>query len=64
MMELAGGRIELENKMKQAYLDKEYQWALELAEALLDTQNSMEAAKVMRYCIYCNVELPCGSRSA
>ena len=46
MIDLAGGAENITNKMKEAYKDGKYQWALELAEACIDTGHSVELAKV------------------
>ena len=36
----------MEEKMQVAYEKENFQWALKLAEALLDTKNKVSAAKV------------------
>ena len=36
----------MEEKMQVAYENEKFQWALKLAEALLDTKNKVSAAKV------------------
>ena len=46
MLELAGGPENLSDKMEVALHEGNYQWALELAEVLLDTKNKTDLAKV------------------
>ena len=46
LIDLAGGVEEMKDKMQVAYLDGNYQWALQLSEAMLDTQNCIVEAKV------------------
>ena len=36
----------MEEKMQVAYENEKFQWALKLAEALLDTKNKVSSAKV------------------
>ena len=47
MVDLAGGPENVVEKMKEAYEKGQYQWALELAEICIDTENSVKVAKVM-----------------
>ena len=46
LIDLAGGSENMLNKMKQAYNDGKFQWALELADACIDTNNCVSNAKV------------------
>ena len=46
LVDLAGGPSQMEEKMKNAYFDGKFQWALQLADAMIDTQNSVKSAKV------------------
>ena len=43
---MAGGADKMEEKMQTAYENEKFQWALKLAEALLDTTNKVSSAKV------------------
>lgn len=47
MVDLAGGAEKMCEKMKDAYLDEQFQWSLELAQALLDTKSMTDAARVV-----------------
>ena len=47
LVELAGGAEKMEEKMQIAYENEKFQWALKLAEALLDTGNKVSSATVM-----------------
>ena len=46
LIDLAGGVEEIKDKMESAFLDGNYQWALQLSEAMLDTQNCVAEARV------------------
>ena len=46
LIDLAGGSENMMNKMKQAYDEGKFQWALELADACIDTNNCVSNAKV------------------
>ena len=46
LVDLAGSVEELQEKMQSTFLDGNYQWALQLSEALLDTQNCIAEARV------------------
>ena len=46
LIDLAGGSENMLNKMKQAYDEGKFQWALELADACIDTNNCVSDAKV------------------
>ena len=46
LVDLAGSVEELREKMQSTFLDGNYQWALQLSEALLDTQNCIAEARV------------------
>ena len=39
----------MKDKMESAFLDGNYQWALQLSEAMLDTQNCVTEARVKTY---------------
>jgi hypothetical protein len=43
---VSGGADKMEEKMQVAYESEKFQWALKLAEVLLDTKNKVSAAKV------------------
>ena len=43
---MSGGADKMEEKMQTAYENEKFQWALKLAEALLDTKNKVSSAKV------------------
>ena len=47
MLDLAGGAEELCVKMEEALKEGNWQWALELAEVLLDTGHNLPLAKVI-----------------
>ena len=47
LIDLAGGVDEMKEKMEAAFLDGTYQWALQLSEAMLDTQNFVNEARVI-----------------
>ena len=49
LVDLAGGPEQMEEKMKKAYDNEKFQWALELADAMLDTKNCVSSARVS-YC--------------
>ena len=48
LVELAGGADQLEEKMRTAYDNEKFQWALKLSEALIDTGNKVSSAKVIK----------------
>jgi len=45
---IAGGADKMEEKMQVAYENEKFQWALKLAEALLDTQKKVSSAKTTK----------------
>ena len=47
MLDLAGGAEKLCVKMEAAFKEGNWQWALELAEVLLDTGHNLPLAKVI-----------------
>ena len=47
LIDLAGGVEEMKDKMDTAFLDGHYQWALQLSEAMLDTQNCVNESRVI-----------------
>ena len=49
ILELAGGPDKLAEKMEAALAGENHQWALELADVLLDTGNHTSLAKVGRH---------------
>ena len=48
MVDLAGGNEKMVEKMNQAYEKEKFQWALQLAEALLDTNPGNVEAKTIK----------------
>lgn len=46
LVDLAGGPLRMEEKMKEAFIDGKFQWALQLADAMIDTGNALLSAKV------------------
>ena len=46
MMDLAGGPEKMEQKMKEVFFEGKYKWALELADAMIDTRNYEKSARV------------------
>ena len=60
LIDLAGGSENMLNKMKQAYNDGKFQWALELADACIDTNNCVSNAKVK--CLELGIHIPRFSR--
>ena len=48
-VDLAGGAENMCEKMKSAYSDGNLQWALELAEHLIQTNNCVSLAKVKKF---------------
>ena len=46
MIDLAGGPENFISKMKQAYNEGKFQWALELSDACIDAGHSISLAKV------------------
>lgn len=48
LVDLAGGPEKMEEKMKEAFIDGKFQWALQLADALIDSGSAMLKAKVRK----------------
>merc|ERR1711983_304210 len=48
MMDLAGGPEQMEQKMKEVFFEGKYQWALELADAMIDTRNYEKSARTVK----------------